>query len=253
MKKGLRLTGASAISKDINTASQRDLMTAEAIGLPIAIIILLFAFGTVVASFVPLIIGIVTVVTSFGVLAIIGGQMDLSIFVLNIIPMLGLALQYRLSLCLFISRYREERRKSEILEAVSTTIRTAGRSVIFSAFCVFIGLGAMMIIQVEIFQNIAIGGMIVVGMAVLSSVTLLPSVLIALGDRIDKWQLLKVKDNGSDRWRKFANALLNAQSLITIVAFILLGIAMIPVKNMDLTIPRLIRCRSRMIHAKLLN
>ncbi len=53
-EKGITLTGASAISKDINTASQRDLMTAEAIGLPIAIIILLFAFGTVVASFVPL-------------------------------------------------------------------------------------------------------------------------------------------------------------------------------------------------------
>ena len=65
-EKGITLTGASAISKDINTASQRDLMTAEAIGLPIAIIILLFAFGTVVASFVPLIIGIVSVVSSIG-------------------------------------------------------------------------------------------------------------------------------------------------------------------------------------------
>ena len=75
--KGITLTGSSAISKDINAASQRDLMTAEAIGLPIAIIILLFAFGTVVASFVPLIIGIVTVVTSFGLLTMIGGQMDL--------------------------------------------------------------------------------------------------------------------------------------------------------------------------------
>ena len=112
-EKGITLTGASAISKDINTASQRDLMTAEAIGLPIAIIILLFAFGTVVASFVPLIIGIVTVVSSFGVLAILGGKMDLSIFVLNIIPMLGLALSIDFAL-LFISRYREERKKSDM-------------------------------------------------------------------------------------------------------------------------------------------
>src|SRR6185437_11264401 len=104
-EKGITLTGSSAISKDINTASQRDLMTAEAIGLPIAIIILLFAFGTVVASFVPLIIGIVTVVTSFGVLTILGSKMDLSIFVLNIIPMLGLALSIAFAL-LFISRYR---------------------------------------------------------------------------------------------------------------------------------------------------
>ncbi len=235
-EKGITLTGASAISKDINTASQRDLMTAEAIGLPIAIIILLFAFGTVVASFVPLIIGVVTVVTSFGVLTILGGQMDLSIFVLNIIPMLGLALSIDFAL-LFISRYREERRKSDMMEAVSTTIRTAGRSVIFSAFCVFIGLGAMMLIRVDIFQNIAIGGMIVVGMAVLSSVTLLPSVLIALGDRIDKWQILKPKTNGSDNWRKFAHRVIKRPVTITIVAFILLGIAMIPMKNMELAIP----------------
>ncbi|WP_342506878.1 MMPL family transporter [Sporosarcina sp. FSL K6-2383] len=235
-EKGITLTGASAISKDINTASQRDLMTAEAIGLPIAIIVLLFAFGTVVASFVPLIIGIVTVVTSFGVLTILGSQMDLSIFVLNIIPMLGLALSIDFAL-LFISRYREERKKSDLLEAISTTIRTAGRSIIFSAFCVFIGLGAMLIIRVAIFQNIALGGMIVVGMAVLSSVTLLPSVLIVLGDRIDKWQLLKPKTNGSDNWRTFAHRVIKRPVTITIIAFILLGIAMIPVKNMELTIP----------------
>ena len=235
---GITLTGASAISKDINTASQRDLITAEAIGLPIAIIVLLFAFGTVVASFVPLLIGIVTVITSFGILTLLGGQMDLSIFVLNIIPMLGLALSIDFAL-LFISRYREERKISDIHTAVSTTIRTAGRSVIFSAFCVFIGLGAMMLIQVDLFQNIAIGGMIVVSMAVLSSITLLPSVLIALGDRIEKWQLIKVQANGSDRWRKFAHWVIKRPILITIVALILLGIAVIPVKNMDLAIPQI--------------
>lgn len=234
--KGITLTGASAISKDINTASQRDLMTAEAIGLPIAIIVLLFAFGTVVASFVPLIIGIVTVVTSFGVLTLLGAQMDLSIFVLNIIPMLGLALSIDFAL-LFISRYREERSKGNLSEAVATTIRTAGRSVIFSAFCVFIGLGAMLLIRVDIFQNIAIGGMIVVSMAVLSSITLLPSILIALGDRIDKWQLLKPKKDGSTNWRKFANGVIKRPVRIILVALILLGVAIIPVKNMDLTIP----------------
>lgn len=237
-KKGIVLTGQSAITKDINSASQRDLMKAEAIGLPIAIIVLLFAFGSVMASVVPLMVGIATVITTFGVLAIVGGQTDLSIFVLNIVPMLGLALSIDFSL-LFISRYREERLKSDVLEAVATTIRTAGRSVIFSAFCVFIGLGAMFIIKVEIFQNIALGGMIVVGMAVLSSVTLLPAILIMLGDRLNKGRVLKVKENGSDRWRQFANAVIKRPVLITIAALVLLGIALIPVKNMDLTIPQI--------------
>src|SRR5699024_4503104 len=127
------------------------------------IIILLFAFGTVVAALVPLAIGITTVITSFGILTFIGEKIDLSIFVLNIIPMLGLALSIDFAL-LFIIRYREERAHSSIEDAVKMTIQTARRSVIFSAFCVFIVLGAMLFIQIDLFQNIAIGGMIVVSM-----------------------------------------------------------------------------------------
>src|SRR5699024_701769 len=203
---GITLTGASPLSKDINEASQKDLITAEAIGLPVAIIILLFAFGTVVAALVPLAIGITT---------FIGEKIDLSIFVLNIIPMLGLALSIDFAL-LFISRYREERAHSSIEDAVKMTIQTAGRSVIFSAFCVFIGLGAMLLIQIDLFQNIAIGGMIVVSMAVLTSITLLPSILLLLGNRIDKWQVLKTKKNGTNRWRQFANSVIKRPVTITL-------------------------------------
>ncbi|VDG97883.1 Putative membrane protein ydgH [Lysinibacillus sphaericus] len=234
---GITLTGQSPITKDINAASQKDLMVAEAIGLPIALIVLLFAFGTVVASLVPLLIGVATIVTSFGILALFGETMDLSIFVLNIIPMLGLALSIDFAL-LFISRYREERKLQSIPEAVRTTIETAGRSIIFSAFCVFIGLGAMLLIRVDIFQNIALGGMIVVSMAVLASITLLPSVLLVLKDRIDKGKILNVK-TGTDRWRSFAEGVIKRPVIITIVALVILGIALIPVRNMTLTIPQI--------------
>lgn len=237
-EKGIALTGTSALAKDINEASQQDLITAEAIGLPIAVIVLLFAFGAVVAALVPLAIGIMTVVSSFGILTIIGGQTDLSIFVLNIIPMLGLALSIDFAL-LFISRYREERKIRDIKEAVTMTIRTAGRSVIFSAICVFIGLGAMMVIQVDLFQNIAVGGMIVVLMAVLSSITLLPAMLIALGDNLNKWRILKEKTTGESGWRKFARAVIKRPITIAFVALVLLAIAIIPVKNIELTIPEL--------------
>src|SRR5690625_7975319 len=89
---GVILTGESAITKDINAASQQDLMIAEAIGLPIALVILVLAFGTIVASLIPVVIGLSAVITSFGILKIIGGYQDLSIFVLNIIPLLWVAL-----------------------------------------------------------------------------------------------------------------------------------------------------------------
>lgn len=235
--KGITLTGQSPITKDINTASQRDLMTAEAIGLPIALIVLLFAFGTVTASLVPIVIGVATIIPSFGILALFGRQVDLSIFVLNIIPMLGLALSIDFAL-LFISRYREERKLQPIPGAVRTTIETAGRSIIFSAFCVFIGLGAMLLIRVDIFQNIALGGMVVVAMAVLASITLLPAVLLVLKERIDKGKVLRVK-NDTDAWRKFAEAVIKRPVLITILALLILGTALIPVRNMTLTIPQI--------------
>lgn len=235
---GVTLTGGGAFEHDINQASQRDLMTAEAIGLPIAIVVLLFAFGTIVASFVPLIVGIGTVVSTLGILALLGNTVDLSIFVLNIVPMLGLALSIDFAL-LFISRYREELRKRSVEESIIMTIRTAGRSIIFSAVCVFIGLGAMLLIKVDIFMNIALGGMIVVGMAVVSSLTLLPSVLLMLGERIHKGRLLKERNEDANGWRKFANAVIKRPVTIAIVAFVLLAIAVIPVKNMELTIPQI--------------
>ncbi|KZE37089.1 hypothetical protein AV656_10920 [Bhargavaea cecembensis] len=235
---GAVLTGGTAISEDINKASQRDLVKAETIGLPIALVVLLLAFGSVVAALVPFFVGIATIITTFGTMTLIGQSMDLSIFMLNIVPMLGLALSIDFSL-LFINRYREERKKQSVAEAVRTTILTAGRSVLFSAFCVFIGLGALFIIQIDLFKNIGVGGMAVVTLAVLSSLTLLPAVLLVLGDRLNKWTILKVKEDGKSGWRKFAERVIRRPVLVAIGALLVLGISMIPVKDMELTIPEL--------------
>lgn len=234
-QKGVSITGEPVISKDINVASQKDLMHAEAIGLPIAIIVLLLAFGTVVASLLPIIIGAVTVVVTFGILTLLSDTVDLSIFVLNIVPMLGLALSIDFAL-LFINRYREEREKTTIEEAVQIAISTAGRSIVFSALCVMIGLGAMVVIQVEIFQNIALGGSIVVLFAIISGLTLLPASIIVLGDHINKWRIIRVKPTTS-KWRKFATFVMRKPFFIIFTACVLLGIAIIPVKDMNLTIP----------------
>lgn len=235
-EKGVTLTGAAAINKDINTASQKDLASAEAIGLPIALVVLLLAFGSVVAALVPIAVGIVTVVSALGVMTFFGEAMDLSIFVLNIVPMLGLALSIDFAL-LLINRYKEELTEKSVVEAVQISIKTAGRSIIFSALCVFIGLGAMFVLEVEIFQNIALGGMLVVAMAVLGSITLLPALLMVLGDRINKWTILRVKPGASTKWRNFASFVMKRPVTLIIVAFVLLGIGIIPVKEMTLTIP----------------
>lgn len=233
----VHITGGPVISADINTASQKDLASAEAIGLPIAIIVLLLAFGTVIASILPIIIGVVTVVTAFGIMTLLSGSVNLSIFVLNIVPMLGLALSIDFAL-LFINRYREERAQTSIAEAIQIAIQTAGRSIVFSAVCVMIGLGAMIVINVEIFHNIALGGTIVVLLAVLSGLTLLPATMLLLGDRLNKWRLLRVKPGGANRWRSFAGFVMKHPVAIVIAALLLLGIGMLPLKDIQLKIPQ---------------
>ncbi len=233
---GVSLTGAPVISEDINKASQDDLKRAELIGLPVALLILLLAFGTVVASLLPLIIGGITIVAGFGVLAIIGQDTQLSIFILNIVPMIGLALSIDFAL-LFINRYREERLKQEKAEALMTTIQTAGRSIIFSAVCVFIGLAAMSVIQVDIFTNIAIGGSIVIVAAVLASLTLLPSLLYVLGSKVNKWRIISTDKDTTPRWRTFARGVMKHPVIIAVIALIILAIGVIPVFNMNLSIP----------------
>ncbi|WP_431028277.1 MMPL family transporter [Lysinibacillus sp. LZ02] len=234
-EEGIEITGQPVISKDINVASQNDLMKAETIGVPIAIIVLLLAFGTVVSSLLPVLVGGATVVAAFGILTLLSGNVNLSIFILNIVPMLGLALSIDFAL-LFINRYREERGQKSIEEAVQVAITTAGRSIIFSALCVMIGLGAMVVIQVEIFQNIALGGSIAVLLAVISGLTLLPALITVLGDRLNKWRLIRVKTTAG-RWQSFAGFVMKNPMKIIFVAVILLGFAMVPIKDIELTIP----------------
>ncbi|MER2037736.1 MAG: MMPL family transporter [Solibacillus sp.] len=229
------ITGEPVISKDINTASQKDLMKAEAIGIPIALVVLLLAFGTVVASLLPILVGGATVIMALGIVALLGDTFNLSIFVLNIVPMLGLALSIDFAL-LFINRYREERNMDSVESSVQTAIQTAGRSIIFSALCVMIGLGAMVIINVEIFQNIALGGTIVVFLAVITALTLLPALIVLLGDRINKGRLFRIKPTAS-RWQRFAAFVMKRPVMIIVIALILLIIAMVPIKDIKLTIP----------------
>ncbi|MGN1386721.1 MAG: MMPL family transporter [Bacillus sp. (in: firmicutes)] len=230
------LTGAPVISLDLNTASQKDLMIAEMIGIPFALLVLISAFGSIVAAIVPIIVGGLTVICSLGILTLLGDQLSLSVFLLNVTPMIGLALSIDFAL-LFINRYKEEIINNSRKEAIVTTIRTAGTSIIFSAVCVFIGLAAMLLIQVDIFKTVAIGGMVVVAVAVIASLTLLPSILLLLGDRIDKGKLFNSKKDSNYKWRAFAEGVMKRPVLISILAALILLIGIIPVKDINLTIP----------------
>ncbi|PLR98764.1 MMPL family transporter [Bacillus sp. T33-2] len=237
-KKGLKvsITGEPVIVKDLNQASQEDLAKAEMIGLPIAMIVLVLAFGSLVASGIPLLIGVVTILTTMGVVYFFSYSFDLTIFILNIVPMIGLALSIDFAL-LFINRFKEEMNNKPVGEAVAATVETAGRSIIFSALCVFIGLLGLMFIQIDIFQNVALGGMTVVFISAVSAITFLPALLSLIGKNIHAFTVIKVNSDKPGAWSRFAHFVMKRPAAMAIIALIFLVTGLIPVKDMNMTVP----------------
>jgi RND superfamily putative drug exporter len=237
-KQGIKvtMTGEPIIVQDLNTASQEDLAKAEMIGLPIALLVLILAFGGLIASSIPIVIGVVSILTTMGTVYFFSYRSDLTIFILNIIPMIGLALSIDFAL-LFINRYKEELQTKSIQEAIEITIATAGRSIIFSGLCVFIGLSGLWFIKIDIFQNVALGGMIVVFVSVVSALTFLPALLSILGSKINKLRILRMPDKQGSVWHRFAKFVMKRPVLMTVTALLILIIGLVPVKQMVLAIP----------------
>jgi putative drug exporter of the RND superfamily len=232
----ITVTGEPIMVEDLNEASQKDLAKAEMIGLPIALLVLIFAFGGLVAASIPIAIGVSSILVSMGVVYFFHHVVDLSIFILNIIPMIGLALSIDFAL-LFINRFKEEILLHNSEDALIITLRTAGRSIIFSGLCVFIGLSGLLFIRIDIFQNVAIGGMIVVLVSILSSLTLLPLILFVLGNRINSLPLFRTKGNHDRIWINFSNFVMRFPILITLISLAALLACLIPIKDIQLAIP----------------
>jgi putative drug exporter of the RND superfamily len=229
------ITGGPVIAEDMNTASQQDLARAEAIGIPAALIILLLAFGGLVAAGLPIIVGLISVASSLGLLYFYGLTANLSIFLLNVVPMIGLALGIDFAL-LLVNRFREELRNGAE-KATIISVQTAGRSIAFSGLCVFLGLSGMLLIDIDIFKTVAIGGMVVVVLSVLNAVTFLPAILAVLGERVNSLKLFKQKSKEKSVWHSFASFVMKRPVIMAIFAALLLGLSVTPVKDMKLSIP----------------
>jgi RND superfamily putative drug exporter len=189
----LRMAGAPVVFRDIAVQTQDDLTRAEMIGMPIALLVLLFVFGTFPAAVLPLVMGGVTVMVSLGVLRGIASFGDLSIYILNISSMLGLSLGIDYSL-LGVTRFREElERGASVRDAVVHTVSRAGVAAAVSGVAVVIGLSGLMAFPVQFLRDVAVAGMVVVVVAVLASMFVLPAMLALLGHRVERFPVRKVK------------------------------------------------------------
>ena len=129
-------------------------------------IILIFAFGTLVAAGVPVLIGGVSVLTALAALYFIAGVYDMSVFTLTLSTMLGLGLGIDYAL-FFVSRFREELEDYPTAEAVPRTVATAGRSIFFSGTAVLIGLSGLLFFPFMFMRSIGVAGVVVVFVSVL--------------------------------------------------------------------------------------
>ncbi len=183
------LSGDPAIFKELTTITQTDVEHAELAALPIALLVLLVVFGTLVAAAMPLLLAIVAVPVALGVIYAIALNFSMSIFVLNIASIIGLGISIDYSLFM-VRRFRDELAEGRsVRDAVGWTISTAGEAILFSGLIVMIGFFGLFLIGVPMMTSLGIGGAAVVGVAVLAALTLLPSLLGVLGPRINSLRI----------------------------------------------------------------
>ena len=225
----VELAGGPAFYGDVQTVSEADLRRSEVISLPLAALALLVVFGSVVAAGVPLIVGGTAVLVALAAIFLVASTTPMSIFVLNLATLLGLGLGVDYSL-LMTSRFREELAlrppgPTRVADAVRVTVATAGRAVFFSGLTVLLGLLGLVLFEFMILRSVGIAGAIVVGLAVVSALTLLPAVLTIVGDRIDRFSIRHVRAGpaADGPWSRLARRVMRhpIAVLIPTLAFLL--------------------------------
>jgi RND superfamily putative drug exporter len=207
------VTGRSALTYDLNLFNAKDTAEAEVRVIPLTLLILLFAFGSVVAAGVPVILGILSTTVSLGIVFLMARHWVFSNLIQNVSSMIGLAVGIDYSL-IIIHRYREAL-ASRILaagrpgdralraEALAESMATAGKAVFYSGLAVMIGLGGMLFTPLMETKSIGWGGCIVVMVSVAAALTFLPALLVLLGPALDWPKALSSRFGGGRRGRRW--------------------------------------------------
>ncbi|RLK60227.1 RND superfamily putative drug exporter [Actinokineospora cianjurensis] len=169
--------------------SNADLAVAEAISLPVTLILLVLIFGSLVAASLPVLVGAMAILGSLGVLRLLSLGLEVNTFAVNVATLLGLGMAIDYGL-FTVGRFREELAGGRTpAEAVRRTVATAGRTVAFSATLLVIALAGLLVFPMDFLKSMAYGGMSAVAIAAVVSLTLLPALLGILGHRVDKLSL----------------------------------------------------------------
>jgi RND superfamily putative drug exporter len=247
------VTGGPALFLDLNIASTKSLRSGELIALPVAFIILLLVFRSLVAAFLPVLVATLGVVCTLGILSFFATPhsylpfpaMGVTFFVPNLVTMIGLGVG--IDYCLiYLARYRRERANHlTTQEALLLTRKTAGKTVLASAVLVMSGFLTLLFIPLEFFTSIAVGGMLVVACVSLATLTLLPAMIFLVGSQLEfgsglfaPLSRMKLGTHFFDRWGQFVvrrcwSCVVAGLLILTVLAipFSRLKIASVEAKN----------------------
>jgi len=236
------VTGDETRQFDFNELSQDDLKSGELqFGLPAALIVLMLVFGAVVAGFIPLLMAMLSIVVALALVAMLAHAFELSVFVVNMLTGMGLALGIDYSLFV-VSRYREERgRGLEKLDAIAASSTTASRAVVFSGTAFVVAMLGMLIVPNSIMRSLAIGAIVVGVVSVVAATTLLPALLGLLGDGVDRLRIPLVgrrsveSANPEGRfWGAIVRAVVRRPGLSLGLSIAVLLVAAVPIFGMNI-------------------
>jgi len=226
-------SGTGVFAHAINTKIADDLKLSEAISIPLTFILLVFVFGGLVASAMPLLVGVSAILGSLLVIYLLTLFTGVSVFALNLITGLGLGLGIDYSL-LVVNRFREELHAGKTVdEAIKKTVATAGKTVFYSGLTVVITQAALMLFPLMYLKSFGYAGVTVVVMAVLGALIALPALLAILGKRIDKAVVRKgaltPKEDG--RWAQTARFVMRKPVPVVVLSLVILTVLAAPIKN----------------------
>jgi uncharacterized membrane protein YdfJ with MMPL/SSD domain len=183
-----QITGIPQVYKEFNAKIEHDLVQAETISLPIALVILLAVFGTLVAAGLPLLMAALALPSTFAVISILANLTDVSVFVTNLASMIGLALAIDYSLFM-VSRFREELRHHSVEIAIERMMGSVGRAVAISGVAVAIGLSSLTVFEASALRSMGYAGIITVVSTLIFGLTVLPAMLAMLGARVNRFRV----------------------------------------------------------------
>jgi RND superfamily putative drug exporter len=209
------LTGFPALNHDTQPIYNEDLAKGESIAVPVALLVMLFMFGTLGGIVVPFLFAAVTIPTTLGLVWIFAHTMDMAIYVTNIVTLIGFAIAIDYSM-LIVFRFREELRlRDDTREALVKTMGTAGRATLFSGMTVAVGLALLVFMPLPFMRSMGVGGLLVPLVSIAASATFLPAFLSVMGHRVNSLRVIprrilerRASKEETGFWHRLATAIM---------------------------------------------